>query len=515
MIRYDEVKDKIDNYTSSGEWGKILDLISCKDSINSDIDDELKSKLYYYYANIIEDVAGINKAELFIKYYDLFNLAKTVAFKNLQDKESRNMMLRTIAYFYKTIYESRLWSPKIFRNYPKEIQDKLSSDGYTSTYFRDSALYFYYLCLNRDSNDIKTNYRYAHLLRKLIQHARQNNKRDKNNKLMPIDYTKSLREHLSSQALSLYTNYLNKNKISIMHTFPPIDLDILYYNKTIKLWETCTDKKEKDRTMSEYLKALYAFCRHYVDNMDALNISIAGLDYNIINDFSRIVDKNIQYNSQRKTLSMADSVNDKLKTIFKILKFPVTAEGLNNPHFIKDKLPIQTNYFYYTLAKYYITYGVNYGGREDDLRAALKASYFSVLANYNMSTIPDRTKSVNKWPYVLFAKLLDALKLSEEIDIFQRKFGKGISYKDKQYLTTLHKIAVLFDQGKYFEAKKIGISYIRNNKVSYADKIIIQKMIDRANAFINDPNIIAKNKIDKAKQILAKNTLTAIGFYKL
>ena len=36
MIKYDEVKDKIDNYTSNGEWGKILDLISCKDSINID-----------------------------------------------------------------------------------------------------------------------------------------------------------------------------------------------------------------------------------------------------------------------------------------------------------------------------------------------------------------------------------------------------------------------------------------------------------------------------------------------
>lgn len=514
MIRYDEVKDRIDKYSSSGEWGKILGLIDCKDSINSNIDDKLKERLFYYYSNIATDVVGINNADTFIKYYDLFNQAKTLAFKTFQNERDYLIALRSVAYFYKTVYESRLWAPKNFNGYSKEIKEKLSSDGYTSLFFRDIALYYYYLCLKKDPDDIKTNYRYAALLRRLIANARQNQSNKGSFAPVPVDYTKNLVGHLSKQTLRQYTNnFLNKNKIPIMHYFSVQDIDLHYYDKTIKLWEECTNQKEKDRTRAEYLKALYAVCRHYTDKMDKINVSLADLDYNIIEDCSEIVNSRIQYKDQRQTLSMGDSVDNKFKIIFNMLKFPSTADKLISSQFIEEKMPIQANFFYYTLAKYYIAYGVNQSSKEDDLRAALKASYFSVLANYYMSTIKNRTKSVNKWPYILFTNLLKGLELDEELDFFERKFIR-IGKKDKEYLRTIREIAASFDKGKYSESKMIGIQYIKNNKVAYMDKQIIQNMIYRADAFINDPGLIKKNRDIKAKQILAKNTLTAIGFYK-
>lgn len=227
------MKTKITQLQANGEWQQILQLLKCETSINPDLDRTLFITLPFYYSKVAGNLILIEFKQ-FYHYFHLFQESSLLVLElnDLTAKE-RKKLYNTLAYAYYSIYSNgKLWAAKFIT---KNLSCLAESERKTFTrdFFRNNVLLFYYKALEIDPNDIKTNYRFAHLLEDIRKFTLQK----KPSITSPLKLTENLVIN-KKEDLIKFLNFVNKNGIPVIWRYYDRNfLELHYYECAIILYE--------------------------------------------------------------------------------------------------------------------------------------------------------------------------------------------------------------------------------------------------------------------------------------
>lgn len=508
MLTWDSVEKKISSLQQKGEWGEIVKLLGCEESVNKDMDYKLKVALPWFYSNVISNVIT-DAFKTGIHYYKLFRLAyaEAISQEGLQEND-RVKLCKTIAYLYYTLYyNNKIWGGRFRMEFHKPISAELEQLRFNRTFFRNNGIYYYYKILAYNPGDIKSLYRFAHFV-EYIRIISSNNLKDKK----PLVFEEQLVARDEAE-IKAFKNFVNKNGLSYAHYFQYGNKELPHYYAVVNLYEQLTDEKQKKSLQNEYIKAMYRFCAIVCEEKKGINNKALGMD-NEFSDCTQSPDY-ARYPKDKEILKYRETVREYLWKIIKLEKLPLRKEDFSPEDIIKAKNPEGANYVYYTLAKYLLHFKVQEGDVES-IPLCLKAAYFAIVVDFYIFTQSSQgRKSSSKHVYSFFAELLRNLGLTDESMSFVSNCCKHLNFNTVEEIKTEIRIAEKMNYGNFMEANKMVKEALasKNAEKNKAYASHLKKMLQRVDFFLQNPAAMEEFRVKEATQRLARNSLEALDFY--